>query len=88
MKSLAELEAIRAKTLEHIAMRKEVHDAALRGGRHGDRGIAAGAAGDARLCGRAEPSAKLDHVTVSQTGCVGMCAWSPWWTCWCLARTR
>ena len=28
MKSLAELEAIRQKTLENIAMRKEVHDSA------------------------------------------------------------
>ena len=43
MKSMAELEAIRQKTLENIAMRKEVHDAARVVVGMATCGIAAGA---------------------------------------------
>ena len=43
MKSLAELEAIRQKTLENIAMRKEVHDSARVVVGMATCGIAAGA---------------------------------------------
>lgn len=77
MKSLAELEAIRQKTLENIAMRKEVHDSAR---------VVVGMATWRHCCG-ARPvmlafveeinKRRLDHVTVSQTGCVGMCRLEP-----------
>lgn len=77
MKSLAELEAIRQKTLENIAMRKEVHDSARVVVGMATCGIAAGAR--PVMLGFVEEinKRKLDHVTVSQTGCVGMCRLEP-----------
>ncbi len=77
MKSLAELEAIRAKTLEHIAMRKEVHDAARVVVGMATCGIAAGARPVMLAFVDELNKRKLDHVTVSQTGCVGMCRLEP-----------
>ena len=71
MKSMAELEAIRQKTLENIAMRKEVHDAARVVVGMATCGIAAGAR-PVMLAFMDEIAKRhLDHVTVSQTGCVG-----------------
>ena len=77
MKSMAELEAIRQKTLENIAMRKEVHDAARVVVGMATCGIAAGAR--PVMLAFMEEIAKrhLDHVTVSQTGCAGMCRLEP-----------
>ena len=78
MKSLAELEAIRQKTLENIAMRKEVHDSArvvVVG--MATCGIAAGARPVMLAFVEEINKRKLDHVTVSQTGCVGMCRLEP-----------
>ena len=77
MKSLAELEAIRQKTLENIAMRKEVHDAARVVVGMATCGIAAGAR-PVMLAFMDEIAKRhLDHVTVSQTGCAGMCRLEP-----------
>ena len=77
MKSMAELEAIRQKTLENNAMRKEVHDAARVVVGMATCGIAAGAR-PVMLAFMDEIAKRhLDHVTVSQTGCAGMCRLEP-----------
>ena len=77
MKSMAELEAIRQKTLENIAMRKEVHDAARVVVGMATCGIAAGAR-PVMLAFLDEIAKRhLDHVTVYQTGCAGMCRLEP-----------
>jgi len=77
MKSLAELEAIRAKTLENIAMRKDNQDAARVVVGMATCGIAAGAR-PVMLAFMEEVSKRhLEHVTVSQTGCIGMCRYEP-----------
>ena len=74
---MAELEAIRQKTLENIAMRKEVHDAARVVVGMATCGIAAGAR-PVMLAFMDEIAKRhLDHVTVSQTGCAGMCRLEP-----------
>ena len=77
MKSLAELEAIRQKTLENIAMRKEVHGSARVVVGMATCGIAAGARPVMLAFVEEINKRKLDHVTVSQTGCVGMCRLEP-----------
>ena len=77
MKSLAELEAIRQRTLENIAMRKEVHDAARVVVGMATCGIAAGARPVMMAFMEEIAKRKLDHVTVSQTGCAGMCRLEP-----------
>ena len=77
MKSLAEFEAIRQKTLENIAMRKEVHDSARVVVGMATCGIAAGARPVMLAFVEEINKRKLDHVTVSQTGCVGMCRLEP-----------
>ena len=77
MNALAELEAIRQKTLENIAMRKEVHDSARVVVGMATCGIAAGARPVMLAFVEEINKRKLDHVTVSQTGCVGMCRLEP-----------
>ena len=77
MKTLAELEAIRAKALESIAMRKDVHDAARVVVGMATCGIAAGARPVMLAFVEEINKRKLEHVTVSQTGCVGMCRLEP-----------
>ena len=78
MKSLAELQAIREKTLNRINLRKEDESAATRvviG--MATCGIAAGAR-PVMLSFMDEISKRgLQHVTVSQTGCIGMCRLEP-----------
>jgi len=78
MKSLAELQAIREKTLNRINLRKEDEAEATRvviG--MATCGIAAGA-GPVMLAFMDEISKRgLKHVTVSQTGCIGMCRLEP-----------
>ena len=76
MKSLADLEAIRARTLENINMRKD-EDAARVVIGMATCGIAAGAR--PVMMGFMEEINKrgLSQVTVSQTGCIGMCRYEP-----------
>ena len=79
MKSLAELEQIRKATLEKINLRNE--------GASGDGtrvvvgmatcGIAAGARPVMLSFLEEINKRKLQHVTVSQTGCIGMCRLEP-----------
>ena len=77
MKTLAELEAIRAKALESIAMRKDVHDAARVVVGMATCGIAAGARPVMLQFVEEIKKRSLEHVTVSQTGCIGMCRLEP-----------
>ena len=78
MKSLAELQAIREKTLNRINLRKEEEGEVTRvviG--MATCGIAAGAR-PVMLAFMDEISKRgVNHVTVSQTGCVGMCRLEP-----------
>ena len=78
MKSMAELEAIRQRTLQRINLRKEDESENIRvvvG--MATCGIAAGAR--PVMMGFMDEINKrgLSHVTVSQTGCIGMCRLEP-----------
>ena len=78
MKSLADLEAIRKATLNRINVRKEGGDDATRivvG--MATCGIAAGARPVMLAFVDEVQKRQLAHVTVSQTGCVGMCRLEP-----------
>ncbi len=77
MKSLAELEAIRNKTINAMNMRKD--------GENGTRivvgmatcGIAAGARDVLGAISEELAKRNVQHATVSQTGCIGMCQYEP-----------
>ena len=77
MKSLADLQAIRAKTLENINMRKEDENAARVVIGMATCGIAAGARPVMLKFLEEIQKRDLQHVTVSQTGCIGMCRLEP-----------
>ena len=77
MKSLADLQAIRAKTLENINMRKEGDNAARVVVGMATCGIAAGARPVMLKFMEEIKNRDLQHVTVSQTGCIGMCRLEP-----------
>ena len=77
MKSLADLQAIRAKTLENINMRKEDENAARVIVGMATCGIAAGARPVMLKFLEEIKKRDLQHVTVSQTGCIGMCRLEP-----------
>jgi len=77
MKSLAELEAIRNKTINAMNMRKD--------GENGTRivvgmatcGIAAGARDVLSAIAEELSKRNVSHASVSQTGCIGMCQYEP-----------
>ena len=78
MKSLAELEAIRQKTLSRINLRKEDENETVRivvG--MATCGIAAGARPVMLSFMEETEKRGLGNVTVSQTGCIGMCRLEP-----------
>ena len=78
MKSLAELEAIRQRTLERINLRKEDESTNIRvviG--MATCGIAAGARPVMMAFMDEINKRSLKEVTVSQTGCIGMCRLEP-----------
>ena len=78
MKSLAELEAIRQKTLARINLRKDDENERVRvvvG--MATCGIAAGARPGMLSFMEEAQKRGLSHVTVSQTGCIGMCRLEP-----------
>ena len=77
MKSLADLQAIRAKTLENINMRKDDSNAARVVVGMATCGIAAGARPVMLKFLEEIKEKDLQHVTVSQTGCIGMCRLEP-----------
>ncbi|MGI6691866.1 MAG: (2Fe-2S) ferredoxin domain-containing protein [Clostridiales bacterium] len=78
MKTLAELEEIRQRTLERIQLRREDKDNEVRvvvG--MATCGIAAGARPVMLAFMEEAGRRKLSNVTVSQTGCIGMCRLEP-----------
>ena len=78
MKSLAELEAIRKRTLERINLRREDESENIRvvvG--MATCGIAAGARPVMMEFMNEINKRSLKEVTVSQTGCIGMCRLEP-----------
>ena len=77
MKSLADLQAIRAKTLDNINMRKEDDSAARVVVGMATCGIAAGARPVMLKFVEEIKNRDLQHVTVSQTGCIGTCRLEP-----------
>ena len=76
MKTLADLEAIRKKTLEQVTLRKDEDGVRVVVGM-ATCGIAAGAR--PVMSAFVEEIAKrgLSKVTVTQTGCIGMCRLEP-----------
>ena len=78
MKSMAELEAIRKKTLERINLRREDESDNVRvvvG--MATCGIAAGARPVMLKFMEEINKREMSNVTVSQTGCIGMCRLEP-----------
>ncbi len=77
MKSLAELEALRKSTLEKINLRKEDGDGARVVVGMATCGIAAGARPVLNAFMEEIAKRNLDNVTVTQTGCIGLCQYEP-----------
>lgn len=77
MKTLADLEAIRKQMLDKVTMRKEDENGVRVVVGMATCGIAAGAR--PVMTAFLEETAKrnLEHVTVTQTGCIGMCRLEP-----------
>ena len=78
MKTLQELENIRQKTLERIALRKDDRDDGVRiviG--MATCGIAAGARPVLNAFTDEVARRELANVTVTQTGCIGICQYEP-----------
>ena len=76
MKSLKDLEEIRKKTLDSINMRKDEESTRVVIGM-ATCGIAAGARPVLLAFMDEIGKRNLQHVTVSQTGCIGMCKLEP-----------
>jgi len=77
VKSIADLEAIRQKTLERVAYRKEAdNDTRIVVGM-ATCGIAAGARPVMLAFMDEIQKRNLQNITVSQTGCIGMCRLEP-----------
>ncbi len=77
MKSIAELEAIRQRTLDKVLLRKEEKDAVRVVVGMATCGIAAGARPVMLSFVEELNRRNLANVTVSQTGCIGMCRLEP-----------
>lgn len=76
MKSLAELEAIRKKTLENVTLRKDSSGIRIVVGM-ATCGIAAGARPVMTAFLEEIAKRNLSDVTVTQTGCIGVCRLEP-----------
>ena len=77
MKSLAELQAIRNRMIDQVSMRKDDNiDTRVVVGM-ATCGIAAGARPVMLQFVEEIKKRSLEHVTVSQTGCIGMCRLEP-----------
>ncbi len=77
MKSIAELEAIRKKTLEKVSVRKDADDGTRIVVGMATCGIAAGARPVMLAFVEEINKRNLQNVSVSQTGCIGMCRLEP-----------
>ena len=76
MKSLAELEAIRNKVVSNVTMRKDDHAIRVVVGM-ATCGIAAGARPVMNAFVEEIAKRNLEHVSVVQTGCIGVCRLEP-----------
>ena len=76
MKTLADLEAIRKKTLDQVTMRKDNDGVRIVVGM-ATCGIAAGARPVMNAFMEDVAKRGLEHVTITQTGCIGMCRLEP-----------
>ncbi len=76
MKSLAELEAIRNKNKNQVGLRREGEGTRIVVGM-ATCGIAAGARPVLTAFTEEVGKRGLAHVTVNQTGCIGMCRYEP-----------
>ena len=77
MKSLEELKAIRDKMKGQIGMRSEHADDTRVVVGMATCGIANGARPVLNLLVKEVEDRKLEHVTVTQTGCIGLCQYEP-----------
>lgn len=76
MKSLQELEAIRQKVVSNVTMRKDDHAVRVVVGM-ATCGIAAGARPVMSAFVEEIAKRNLEHVSVVQTGCIGVCRLEP-----------
>ncbi len=76
MKSLAELEAIRQRVASNVTMRKDDHAVRVVVGM-ATCGIAAGARPVMNAFVEEIAKRNLEHVSVVQTGCIGVCRLEP-----------
>lgn len=76
MKSLADLEAIRKKMLDQVTLRKDSEGTRIVVGM-ATCGIAAGARPVMNAFMEEVAKRGLEHVTITQTGCIGMCRLEP-----------
>lgn len=76
MKSLADLEAIRKKTLDRVTLRTEEESTRIIVGM-ATCGIASGARPVMSAFMEEIGKRGLEHVTITQTGCIGMCRLEP-----------
>ena len=77
MKSLEELKAIRDKMKGQIGMRSEHADNTRVVVGMATCGIASGSRPVLNLLVKEVEDRKLEHVTVTQTGCIGLCQYEP-----------
>ena len=78
MKTMAELEAIRKQTLDRINLRKEDKEDEVRVVVGMATGGSAAGARPVMMAFLTEATKRhLSNVTVSQTGCIGMCRYEP-----------
>ena len=77
MKSLEELKAIRDKMKGQIGMRSEHADNTRVVVGMATCGIASGARPVLNLLVKEVEDRKLEHVAVTQTGCIGLCQYEP-----------
>lgn len=77
MKSIAELQAIREKARERMAVRDGSHDGTRVVVGMATCGIAAGARPVLNAFVDEIAKRHLEHVAVVQTGCIGMCQFEP-----------
>ena len=77
MKSLAELAAIKDKMKQNATMREDGDNATRIVVGMATCGIAAGARGIINAVTAELAKRELEHVTVAQTGCIGMCRLEP-----------
>ena len=76
MKSLADLEAIRQRTLDKVNLRREHEGTRISVGM-ATCGIAAGARPVLNAFTEEVARRELSGVTVTQTGCIGICQYEP-----------